>query len=324
MRGCRFFIGCLLLALACPVARGLAADKAQAVDGYAAVVNDRVITMGDVMDYIQPSILQLRDAYAGEELERRREEAYQTGLNLLIEQALMVEEFKKQGGNIPDRLVNDRINEVIFDQFDNDRARFLAALAEEQITLEEWRERIRERIIVNALRQQEVTERVQVTPEALRLAYEKSRARYARPAQVKLSMITLRKDRSLDEAAARADAERLLEKLKAGESFADLALEFSHDPKATAGGDWGWLNPADLRVELRDAIRQLKAGELSGILETPEAFYLARVEEARPAYAPTLEDLRPELEKDVRRAESERLYQAWINRLKGKHAVKIF
>lgn len=306
------------------LSRGYANEKAQAVDGFAAVVNERVITMGDVLDFIQPNILQLRDVYAGEELERKREEAYTTGLQLLVDQALIVEEFKKSGGTIPDRLVNDRINEVIFDQFENDRAKFLAALAEEQITLEDWRERIRERLIVSALRQQEINDRVQVTPDNLRQAYEKSRAKFSRPQQIKLSMITLRKNRSADETAAREEAVRLRGRLLAGENFATLAKEFSHDPKAVNGGDWGWITPQDLRAELRQGLDTLKVGDISDILETPDAFYVARVEEQRAAYQPTLEELRPELEKDVRRAEADRLYQAWMERLKRKHAIKIF
>ncbi len=299
-------------------------NAAQAVDGYAAAVNERVITMGDVLDYIQPNILQLRDSYAGEELERRREEAYQTGLNLLIEQALIVEEFGKQGGSIPDRLINDRINDVIFEQFDNDRARFLAALAEEQITLEEWRERIRERLIVNALRQQEVTDRVQITPEALRRAFEQNRAKYDQPGQIKLNMITLRKDRAADEQSAREQAVMIRGRILAGESFSKLAEEFSHDPKAANGGAWGWIKPEDLRAELKGALAHLQDGEISEVLDTPEAFYLAQIEERKAAHVATLEELRPELEKEVRRTESDRLYRAWMERLKRKHAVQLF
>jgi|APTNR8051073442_1049403.scaffolds.fasta_scaffold00025_109 peptidyl-prolyl cis-trans isomerase SurA len=319
------FFTFLLAALLLPfTSRAQTADRAQAVDGFAAVVNERVITMGDVMDFIQPSILQLRDAYAGEELERRREEAYKTGLQLLVDQALMVEEFKKLGGAIPDRLVNDRINEVIFEQFDNDRARFLSALAEEQITLDEWRERIRERLIVSALRQQEVNDRIQVSPEGLKQAYEKNLPRLSRPAQMKLSMITLRKDRAVEDTPIEETATRLRGRLLAGEAFGDLAKEFSHDPKAATGGDWGWITPKDLREELRNGLTDLKAGEISEVIETPEALYLARVDEVRAAHVPTLEEVRPELEKEVRRAEADRLYQAWMDRLKRKHAVKIF
>ena len=51
---------------------------------------------------------------------------------------------------------------------------------------------------------------------------------------------------------------------------------------------------------------------------------MARIEEQRAAYVPTLEELRPDLEKEVRRAEADRLYQAWMERLKRKHAIKIF
>jgi peptidyl-prolyl cis-trans isomerase SurA len=322
----RTFCTLLLAALLLPVTSRAqaAASRAQAVDGFAAVVNERVITMGDVMDFIQPSILQLRDAYAGEELERRREEAYKTGLQLLVDQALMVEEFKKLGGAIPDRLVNDRINEVIFEQFDNDRARFLSALAEEQITLDEWRERIRERLIVSALRQQEINDRLQVSPEGLQQAYEKNLPRLSRPAQVKLSMITLRKDRAVEGTPLEETATRVRGRLLAGESFTELAKEFSHDPKAETGGDWGWITPKDLREELRNGLAGLKAGDLSEIIETPEALYLAHVDALRPAFVPTLDEVRPELEKEVRRAEADRLYAAWMDRLKRKHAIKIF
>jgi parvulin-like peptidyl-prolyl isomerase len=322
----RAFLSILLGILLVPAFASAQAEKTntQAVDGYAAVVNDRVITMGDVLDYIQPSILQLRDAYDGEELDRRREEAYRTGLNLLVDQALIVEEFKKMGGNIPDRLINDRINEVINGQFGNDRARFLAALAEEQITLEDWRERIRERLIVSALRQQEVGDRIQVTPDALRQAYEKGKARYAQPAQLKLRMITLRKDRADDEKALREQAVLIRGQILTGTTFAQVAEAHSQDTKATSGGEWGWINPADLRAELRDALTALKGDELSEVLETPEALYLAQVVERREARLLSIDDVRPELEKEVRRVEGDRLYEAWIERLKRKYAVKIF
>ena len=76
--------------------------------------------------------------------------------------------------------------------------------------------------------------------------------------------------------------------------------------------------------QLRQGLDTLKVGDISDILETPDAFYVARIEEQRAAYQPTLEELRPELEKDVRRAEADRLYQAWMERLKRKHAIKIF
>lgn len=323
MRTFYLFAGLTLLAPLFALAQSSNATP-QAVDGFAAVVNDRIITMGDVLELIQPSVLQMRDTFAGEELERRREEAYKTGLNLLIEQALIVEEFKKSGLTIPDRMVNDRINAVISENFNNDRARFLAALADEESTLTEFQERIRERIIVSAMRQQEVTDKIKVTPEALLQTYEKNHARYEQPAQVNLRMITLRKDKVSDEAALREQAVLLRGKILGGATFAEVAEEFSQDTKASSGGDWGWIKPDDFRAEIRDALKKLKDGEISEILETPEAFLLLQVVERREPSVRTMEEVRPELEKEVRRAEGERIYNAWIDRLKAKYTYMIF
>ncbi|NCC52286.1 MAG: hypothetical protein EOM20_13865, partial [Spartobacteria bacterium] len=67
------------------------------IDGYAAMVNDRVITVGDVLMQLQPVELQLRELYEGIELEKKLEEAYADARQNLIERALILEEFKKSG-----------------------------------------------------------------------------------------------------------------------------------------------------------------------------------------------------------------------------------
>lgn len=295
------------------------------VDGYAAIVNDRVITVGDVIEYIQPTEIDLRDTYAGEELARKREEAYRTGRDLLIEQALILEEFKKQGANIPDRLVNDRINEFIFERFQNDRAKFLAALAEEQITLEEWRERTRDRVVVGFLRRQEVFDKVQIAPGAILEAYEQKRGTYTEPARAKLHLVVLKKGD--DESANLAQREKAVlarGRILAGDDFADVARAISEDPKAEAGGDWGWVEPSMLRSELKDAAENLPPGDISDVIETPDAYYLLQVDERKAAHTKPIEDVRAKIEEDLRRAESERLYRQWIDRLKKKHFVQLY
>lgn len=295
------------------------------LDGYAAIVNDRVITVGDVMDLVQPTDLQLRDAFEGEELARKREEAYQTALDLLIDQALILEEFKKQGATIPDRLVSDRINELIFQRFQNDRAKFLAALAEEQMTLDEWQERTRERIIVSYLRRQEVLERVKIPPGAVRAAYDAHRAKYLTPEQIKLRMLSIKKQEDDTETQARREQAVVARgRIVAGEAFDAVAREVSEDPKATSGGDWGWIEPKMLRAELKAAAEALGPGELSDLIETPDAFYVLQVEDRKAAREQPFEEVRDGIEKELRSAEAERLYSQWIDRLKRKHFVKVF
>lgn len=295
-------------------------------DGYAAIVNDRVITVGDVLEFIQADALQMRDEFSGEELARRQMEAYEKARELLIENALIVEEFKALKGNLPDRIVDDRVKEFIFDQFQNDRARFLEALAADQITLDDWRQRVRERLIVSILRRQEVTDRVEVSPGSLQAAYASQMDKWKVPAREKIRLIVLRlTDDDADQNQAQRElAIRARGRILVGEDFAEVAREISQDSKADSGGDWGWREPSDFSPELQQAIKPLKTGEISDIIETPGVIYLALVEDRKPAHTRTLDEVRPEIEAALRQAEGERLYTRWIERLKKKFFVQVF
>ncbi|MCS6771948.1 MAG: peptidylprolyl isomerase [Kiritimatiellae bacterium] len=319
-----------ILAAVCLAFSSVAAASAKLtddmpVDGFAAIVNERVITIGDVMDFLQSSDLQMRDDFAGMELQRRSE-AFTAARDLLIEQALIVEEFKKSGATLPDRIVDGRIRTLIAERFGNDRSRFLAALAQEQITLEEWRERVREGIIVSLMRRQEVIERAKVSPGLLRAAYEARADRWNVPERIRVRLITLRLPESGPAAvdARRQLAVRARGRILAGESFADVAREISEDSKAAAGGDWGWRSASDFAGPLRAALEALKPGEVSDVIETPGAIHLALVEERQSARMRTFEEVRPELERELRQAEIDRIYRRWIERLRRKHVVQIF
>lgn len=295
------------------------------VDGYAAIVNDRVITVGDVMDYIGPAEEQLRIAYSGNELVQKRIEAFSNGVQRLVEQALIVEEFEKNGGQLPERVVNDRVNEVINDRFRSDRAAFLKALADQQTTLDEWREGIRDRMVATMLRRQEVNDRARVTPAQIRDAYEKQSSRFARKASVKLRMLVLHKGvTEADAEAKRQEAVLLRGKIIGGEKFSEVARAHSDDGKALNGGDWGWMDPDDLRPELKTAALTLKPGEVSQVLDIGTDFFLLLVEERKEAGVQPFEEVRGKIESELRSVESERLYGDWIERLKRKHHVQVF
>ena len=74
--------------------------------------------------------------------------------------------------------------------------------------------------------------------------------------------------------ADRSRAEKIAERLRAGESFAQLARAESADPSAAQGGDLGNVSPGDLAEPLRSAAAALAPGEVSPVLETPAGFVL--------------------------------------------------
>ena len=295
------------------------------VDGYAALVNSRVITVGDVLALIQPVRLQLESSYSGDELETKTEEAFQTGLQALIERALILEEFTAQGGVIPDRFIDDQISEIVSDHFNNDRAAFLKALTEDRLTLDDWRTETRNRLEVTILRRKEVTDKVIIAPRAVREVYDASIDKYRTPAQIKLRMIALHKGTTEEDQAAKlGEAEHIRERLLAGEDFGEVAKASSEGIKAAKGGDMGWVEPSSLRSELADAANGLEPGRISEVIPTQDELYILKVEAKKSAAVTPFEEAQQSIEKELRKTEEDRLYKAWIQRLKDKYYVKVF
>jgi peptidyl-prolyl cis-trans isomerase SurA len=295
------------------------------VDGYAAMVNDRVITVGDVMSLVQPAEQQLRAMYEGRELEEKLEETFESARRSLIERALILEEFEKSEAELPDRVVDDHINTIIRERFENNRALFYEALAEQRVTIEEWREEVREQLIVIVSRRQQVSTRVTVTPREIRERYEERLNDYTLPAQINVNMIAINKGETPEEnEVKRAEAETLVTRIRGGEDFAIVAREASEGSRASEGGAWGWIAPDAMRKELSDTLQDMKPGEISDVIETAEGYYIVALEGRREKSVTPLESVKEELREELRVEKQQEVYDAWMNRLEEKFYVKVF
>ncbi len=83
-------------------------------------------------------------------------------------------------------------------------------------------------------------------------------------------------------APTREEAQSILKQLHAGADFSVLAKEKSTDATASDGGYMGKLDPDHLRVEVRNALRGHKAGELTEIVQLPSGFAILKVLPAAP------------------------------------------
>lgn len=79
-------------------------------------------------------------------------------------------------------------------------------------------------------------------------------------------------------------AEEIRKKLQAGWDFGVLAKEASIDPSAIEGGYLGQLRPDALRPELRDALKDVKPGEFSPIVQANTGFAILTVFSSAPAW----------------------------------------
>ena len=284
------------------------------LDSYSAVVNGRVITVGEVMDEIRPEQARLMRQYAGEELQEKMIGAFKEGRDRLIADELILADFKAQGATLPERAIEDHINGIIHDRFGNDRTAFLQALAEERTTYEEWRKRMQNQLIIQVMRQREVTSKILVTPYDIQKEYDAHREKYAVPEKVRLKLFVLPE-------GAKVRLGELAERVRNGALSLDDAVEHFHMTVQDAGEA---LETSSLQTALRDALAGAKDGELVGPVELDGTEYLVQLVEREEGRVEPLEDVADGIAAELRKREFERLDKIWLNTLKGKYYVQVF
>jgi parvulin-like peptidyl-prolyl isomerase len=297
----------------------------ETVNGIAVIVNQAIITYKDVDDLISPAIDQIGRLYGRQPDVFRQKliEARQDGIERLIERQLILHDFTVSGYSIPETILEDEIQRRIRERF-GDSLTLTKTLQAEGLTRERYRQQVRDQIIVEVLRQKNVSSAVLISPHKIEVYYDAHKDQYESEEMIKLRMISLKQAPGAAPDTARKLAGEILLKLKEGTPFAEMAGIYSEGSERADGGSWGWVKRSVLRKELADVAFSLKPGDLSGVIETPDACYLMQVEEKRAAGPRPLSEVREEIEKTLLQEEQNRLQKKYVDRLKGKSFIRYF
>lgn len=293
--------------------------KVAAVDGYAARVNNYIITYGDVREQVMPYLQQLSQRVQGEELSRQMAQAYIDGREALIEEALLKAEAKNLGLSLPPSVIDNEISRIIRERFNNDRALLTRVLASRRMTYGEWKEEIAEQIKVRIFYDQEVARRASVSERAVREEYDRTLESFFTPLKVRYRYILINKgDSEEDRAIKRFHAESTLTKLQEGADFEEAARDVSEGDPA----DRPWREIQNIRPEFRPALRETPVSQVSGLVETDDAFYIFQVLERREEGYVPFETARVQIENRLMQAAQDRLHRELMERLADKHYVE--
>lgn len=112
-----------------------------------------------------------------------------------------------------------------------------------------------------------------------------------------------------DEAAALARAKAAYDRARAGEDFGALARELSDDTGSReSGGDLGFAERGDFVAAFGDAVWSMTPGEIRGPVKSEFGFHVIRLEAVSPESTRSFEEVRAELEPELRRSEVEKAF----------------
>jgi peptidyl-prolyl cis-trans isomerase SurA len=295
------------------------------VQGAAAVVEDHIITLEEV----RGEVLQLaprveQESKSMEDFDRKMSQLYLDTVQNLIDQYLIVKEFGEKKYNFPNNIVSAEYERILIEDFNNDRTAFHKYLQALGMNTREFKQDLRDKFIVSAMRSNQRKSMSSVSPEKITSYYRDHQQEFFREESIHLRLIMLKPigDESPD--LMRQQVDTILTDLDSGKPFADVARLYSQDSRRSRGGDWGWITRKDLNSALADMAFSIPTGEHSKALTIGKQIYILFVEDRRPEGVQPLADVREQIEDNIAGELSRQAQQVWIQRLRQKAYIKYY
>ncbi|MFD0896003.1 SurA N-terminal domain-containing protein [Luteolibacter ambystomatis] len=300
------------------------------VNGIAAKVNGRVITKSKVSVMLAPAYAQLAAQFPrrGPEFEKRLKEARDKVLDQLIDNEIILDEFKVMGASLKTQYIDDDIAKLVREKYNGKKELFNEDLRKNRLTMDGFREITRERLTVQAMRAQHFSEAPPPLPNEIQKEYNELKASFR---DVTKDVITFQMifipmaDPEHPESTPDTQlniAEDVMSKVQAGQDFAELAKTYSKDAFAATGGTRENVPRTDLSPAFSAILFEIEPGKATGPLQDPQGFSIVKVIKkelgpSEPLSNPKVRDL---IEEAVRRKKTEGEYKRWIES-KRKRAI---
>lgn len=322
---------------------GLHADNI--VDEIIARVNNQIITRSDMEKAKQTNIDELKQRFPSD-WQAKWAKAQNDVLRDLIDQQLLLARGDELGITGQTEVVK-RLNQLR-QQMNLASIDDLEAEAKKQgVSYEDFKEQMRISAVTQQVITQEVGGKIHISNEDVQDWYNKHQKELEGPEEVGLSEIMVatqpakqnledkdkqgaaqNNDKPLPEdptkvAEAEAKANQILELLKKGAKFEDLAKKSSDGPTASQGGSLGEFKRGELAKDLEDKTFALKAGENTGVIRTRQGFIILKVTGHRPAGVPPLKDVSDRIREAIYSERLEPAARAYLTKLREQAYIDI-
>lgn len=261
-------------------------------------VNDQVLNAKDFSSQLARRLKNF-DALAAKDpnnVKRAKEDI----LRVFIMRVLVSDYAKANGIKVEDPELEKEVNS--FRSSYPDDLSFRRVLAEENLSVSDWKEEMRQSLLERKVFAKISEKTVAPSEEEIKKHFETNKEMYKRKERIYLRQIIT------DEFSK---AQSIRDELKK-KDFAELAKKYSVSPEAKAGGLVGWVEKGS--VDVFDKAFALPVGGMSQVLESSYGFHIFKVERrAAPGYA-SLEEVRPEITQVLVGKKEQADFAGWLDK----------
>jgi parvulin-like peptidyl-prolyl isomerase len=286
-------------------------------------INDRIATLHDYelrKHDLEREVLNRPDM----PLEQRRELLNNLGTTVyrdLFEEVLLLSRADQLDIQATDADVEGQLTRVRAGFGLESQADFEAALAQQGMRLEEFREQIRRNLRIQAVLGREVQQAIELDEEMLRRIYRDNPQDFVTPEAIQLRELVVLEDHGGSDDERRRLASGLRSELLGGRSMAELGEEHQASGETSAAIDLGWVERGDLTPDLESAVWDLQPGEVTEPVEARGGLHLIEVVERRASEVRPFAEVADEIRANERRKRFATEYTKYVEKLEAESYV---
>ena len=261
-----------------PVTTSTPAVQARLADSILVVVNNEVITRYEFLERLKTVETRLKSQ--GGQMPPVQQLQRQLLERMIVERA-QLQQAKESGIKVDDASL-DRAVARIADQNKLSMQEFRKRLEQDGMVYSQFRNEIRNEMILQRLREREVDNKIQVSDAEIDayLGAQESSPAAAAPQEYNIGQILIRVPENASSqqlAESKRRAEEVVVQLNAGGDFAKLAAAYSDGTDGLTGGELGWRTQDRIPQLFVDAVGNLQQGQIAPLVKSGNGFHVLKL-----------------------------------------------
>lgn len=284
-------------------------------------VNGEDLTVAELSQEVQ-KIVPMEASFHGGMSAEKIKGIESKALAIIIEKELQYQDALSKGLKPDKEAVNVEFKNVV-ERF-NSRKEFEKAIKKAGFSEKLLKRFITRDLLAEKVRKQEVDDRISISDTAIREYYETNKNRYMKPEEYRASTILVKVDPAStaeERAKLKERAEALLKKVTEGADFGQVAYDNSDDMSRIKGGDIGYFHVGRTVPEFEEAVKKLKVGEVSGVVESMYGYHLIKLTDKKEPRLLPYEEVKDKIRAQQIEKEKKQLFDTWMAGLKAKAKI---
>ena len=291
--------------------------------GVVAKVNGQDIHNNDILRQLKKTLKNYKDRG----IPLTAEEEKITAKKLIeneIGRALLLQKGNEINAHVSDEALDRKLRKVKL-SFKSDSI-FEHELKNRKLTLDQYKKELKIDLLMQQVIDQEIEPKIKISEKDIQSFYEKNKEKFYMDKKARASVILVKAKRgnTKSEKSAQEKIESILEKIKNGSTFNEMATKYSQDSLAPKGGDLGYFTKNQIFGAFSSRAFDMKVNEVSSVFKTGLGFHILKLTDLIEGKIMSLDRAKTRIEKILRKNKVGNATRNYVETLKQKSKIKMY